>query len=103
MTILTIQDSRFDGTVIAETLMALGHLQPQHFTNPGADYWGEEGCNLGDAAFVHFTCGDYSRHYQQVVMDNHGDWDDDHWNAFLDGFETEAKRIAFERSWQVDQ
>ena len=120
MTTLTLRDSRADGTTAAEKLMALGCLQPEHFTNPGADAWGEEGCNIGDAAWTAFP---ESRHYQfiselqsermEVLKQDertgvitawrmHGpDFEDSHWETFLDGFETEAKRIAFERGWEV--
>ena len=40
MTTITLRDSRADGTTAAEKWMADGRLQPEHFTNPGADSWG---------------------------------------------------------------
>tara|TARA_B100000683_G_C12158392_1_gene419013 strand:+ start:96 stop:431 length:336 start_codon:yes stop_codon:yes gene_type:complete len=110
MTTITLRDSRADGTTSAEKWMALGYLQPQHFTNPGADSWGDEGCCVGDAVLKAFSD---SRHAQEIqghqeAWEARGywgscpDWDDDHLDAYLDGFETEAKRIAFERGWEVN-
>jgi len=111
MPTLTLSDSRFDGTVAAEQWMSNGRLQLEHFSNPGADAWGDEGCNLGDAALEAFP---KSRHWKATKGQNYfeargngtfvrqgADWEDDHWNAFLDGFETEAQRIAFDFGWKV--
>lgn len=108
-TTLTVEDSRADGVTAAAEWMASGELELEHFTNPGADAWGEEGCNIGDAAWLAFgSC----RHC--VEVDDHKDaweargrwgscpeWDDDHCDAFTEGFETEANRLAAERGWQV--
>lgn len=125
MTTITIRDSRADGVTAAEKWMALGCLQPKHFTNPGADQWGEEGCNLGDAVLRAFSD---SRHFEEVrvkqerweaesgwgvgsppspqelsaLLQTKPYWDDDHLDAFMDGFETEAKRIANVRGWDVE-
>lgn len=122
---ITLRDSRADGVAAAEQWMANGYLKLEHFTNPGADEWGEEGCNLGDAALKMFS---YSRHLYEVrakqahweqasgwgvgpcpspkelsaLAATKPDWEDDHLDAFLDGFETEAKRIAIARGWKVE-
>ena len=121
---ITLRDSRADGVAAAQQWMELGYLQPEHFTNPGADQWGEEGCNLRDAALKMFS---YSRHLAEVrgqqeqweaasgwgagpcpspqeqvaLLKTRPEWEDDHYDAFLDGFETESKRIAIERGWEV--
>ncbi|WP_114994702.1 hypothetical protein [Synechococcus sp. UW179A] len=89
----SIQDSLYDGTLAGEQWF-------NHFATPKS-FTDAEG-NASDAAFDHFTCGDYSRHYQQTVLDNGGDWEDSHWDAFIDGFKTEANRLAFERGWGVE-
>ena len=119
-TTFTIHDSRFDGTRAAQDAWDARLLQPEHFTNPGSDSWGEEGCNISDAAWTAFP---ESRHYQliselqsermEVLKQDertgvitawrmHGpDWEDDHWDAFLGGFNTEAKRQAYIEGWEV--
>lgn len=97
---ITIQDSRIDGLAAAAEWMEAGDLQPEHFTNPGADNWGEEGCNVGDAAA---TAWPTSRYRLRVEGSRAGlAWDDDHWSAYLDGFEDEAKRLAQQRGWSTE-
>ena len=119
---ITLSDTFADGVSAAQACMKDGDLCPEHFTNPGADEWGELGCNIGDAAWAAFKDG---RHFEQAMAlrddsmevlaqcsrsgvitawrypDDAPDWDDDHYDAFVDGFETEANRLAFERGWQV--
>ena len=51
----TIADSLEDGTAAAPVLFM--ELEPEHFTNPGADSWGDPGCNLADAAVPHAKGG----------------------------------------------
>ena len=109
-TTITLQDSRADGIAAAAEWMEAGDLQPEHFTNPGADAWGEEGCNVGDASFAAWPT---SRHCLEVeehqeAWDARGcrgsrpDWDDSHWDEFVDAFQTEAQRLAQQRGWTTE-
>ena len=121
---ITLNDTYADGVSAAQECFKDGDFRPEHFTNPGANEWGDEGCNIGDAAWEEFKgCRHYERAMEllgdsmQVLAqcsrsgvitawrypDDAPDWDDDHWDAFLDAFESEAKRIASERGWQVGQ
>ena len=106
---ITLRDSRADGVTAAAQWIIAGRLKPEHFTNPGADSWGAEGCRVGDFVLMAFSD---SRHAQEIQEHEEAwegrnywgscpSWDDDHLDAFLDGFETEAKRLAFVRGWEV--
>ena len=118
----SLSDTFAEGVSAAQTWTKDGDLRPEHFTNPGADEWSELGCNIGDAAWAAFKDG---RHFERAMElrddsmevlaqcsrsgvitawrypNDAPDWDEDHWDAFLDGFDTEANRLAFERGWEV--
>ena len=107
---ITLQDSRADGITAAAEWMAAGELEPEHFTNPGADAWGDEGCDIGDAAYRAFH---YGRHCAEVedhkdAWEARGrwgscpDWEDEHWDAFVEGFTDEARRLAQQRGWNTE-
>jgi hypothetical protein len=116
MTTITLQDSCFDGTRAAQKAWDARLLQPEHFTNPGADYWGDEGCTWLNAAQVAYVSTDdkgfLCRHVRYVDR-CHQEWldrgergsfptlDSEHEEAFIDGFETEAKRQAYIEGWEV--
>ena len=97
-TTITLQDSRADGITAAAEWMAAGELEPEHFTNPGADAWGDEGCDIGDAAYRAFH---YGRHCAEVE-DHKADWEDEHWDAFVAVFTDEARRLAQQRGWNTE-
>ena len=95
----TIADSIEDGTAAAAVLFM--ELEPEHFTNPGADSWGDPGCNLADAASELFNA-EWSRHYDATTgADSYVDWEDEHWDAFRDGFEAECRRRAEALGWDL--
>ncbi|MEY4359813.1 MAG: Bacterial polymerase, alpha chain terminal domain [Cyanobacteriota bacterium] len=105
---ITEQDSRADGITAAAQWMEDGKLQPEHFTNPGADAWGDEGCNLVNAADRAWAT---SRHVMEVerhrqdweARDRWGscpEWEPIHWDYFLEGFQWEATRLADQRGWK---
>ena len=95
----TIADSIEDGTAAAAVLFM--ELEPEHFTNPGADSWGDPGCNLADAASELFNA-EWSRHYDATTgADIYVDWEDEHWDAFRDAFEAECRRRAKGLGWDL--
>lgn len=105
MTTTTLRDSRADGVTAAKKWIREGILQPQHFTNPGADQFGNDGGNVADAAWAAFPS--FSRHFGQseteytLELEESADFEDSHWEAFLEGFETKANNLAKGRGWEV--
>jgi hypothetical protein len=98
---VTIAESIEDGTAAAAARFVELGVEPQHFTNPGADGWGYPGSNLADAASELFHA-EYSRHYATTTgADVYVDWEDEHWDAFRDGFEAECRRRAEALGWDL--
>lgn len=75
-----------DHDMHAAALAAIAHytFTAEHFTNPGADYWGQPGCNVGDAAWDAFTQTD---HFGET---GGADWSQRCWDYFLESFEAAA-------------
>ena len=62
---------------------------------------GDPGCNLADAASELFNA-EWSRHYAATTgADVYVDYEDEHWDAFRDGFEAECRRRAEALGWDL--
>ena len=97
---VTIAESIEDGTAAAAALFVELGVEPQHFTNDGADSWGDPDCNLADAASELFNA-EWSRHYEATIGADSFAWEDEHWDAFRDGFEAECRRRAEALGWDL--
>lgn len=69
-------------------------LTPEHLEAPGADNWGEPGCNITDAAWDAFTQTD---HYGEAGCMG---WSQRHWDTFLDAFvQSACMRLNLPLPW----
>lgn len=59
-------------------------ITPEHLEAPGADNWGDPGCNVTDAAWDAFTQTDY---YGEAGCMG---WSQRLWDAYLDAFTQSA-------------
>jgi len=87
---ISIEQTRQEAIDAAICWHEAGDLTPSMLTAEGADNFDprDPKTNLGDAAWAAYHSGG-SSHYDQFG----GEWDDDHWDAWLDAYINTAESL----------